>query len=81
MDGLQMLDINTNEPINDMQNLEQDPEAENLSIASDIEHAIVDAGDTIKKDVAGAACTYVTPNKDVYNLAGTELNVGTSPKT
>lgn len=34
----------------------------------------MDVGDDIKKNLKGAMCTYVTPNADVYNLAG--INFG-----
>ena len=47
---------------------------EDLSIATDIEKGIMDVGDDIKKNLKGAMCTYVTPNADVYNLAG--INFG-----
>lgn len=34
----------------------------------------MDVGDDIKNNLKGAMCTYVTPNADVYNLAG--INFG-----
>ena len=72
MDGLQMLDMVTNEPINDMQNLENQDEVEDLSIATDIEHGILDAGDKVKDEAiklrAQGLCTYPTPAGDIYNL-------------
>ena len=83
MDGLQELDVNTNEPIQandmDMQTLEDEDDMEDLSFATDIEKGIMDVGDQIKKDIKGALCTYVTPDANVYNLAGLSYGVSPSP--
>jgi len=44
MNNIQMLNLVEKKPIKEIQNLEQD-QVEDLSIASDIEHAILKSGD------------------------------------